>query len=204
MKQVFLTLKFFEAIGYLPTIEDVLDFFITKNLAKRYKKDELNLIIADLIKSRKVVLFDELYLGLPGFNFEKQKEIHLNRIQVSKMILKKIKRYERFFAFIDPLGFFGLLGENSEINLLILNGRPSPLHRFVLRLIKVKDPLIIYESNLEFKSTDIRSAFYLLKMPQIYSKSGVYEKFIFKNSWIFEYFGNYPVDKISINYKVVL
>ncbi|PIR42764.1 hypothetical protein CO058_03315 [candidate division WWE3 bacterium CG_4_9_14_0_2_um_filter_35_11] len=204
MKQIFLTLKFFDAIDHLPTREEVLDFFVTKNLSRQYKRDELNSIISDLIKSREVVLFEDLYLGLPDSNFEIRKAKQLEKIMVSKLILKKLKKHKKIFNFIDSLDLFGLFGKYSEINLIILNEKLSPLHRFILKLMKIKDPLIIYESDLRFKSGDIRSAFYLLKMPHAYSKPGVYEKFIFKNPWIFEYFGNYPVDKISLSYKVVI
>ena len=203
MKQVFLTLKFFEAIDYLPTKEDVLDFFVTKGLDKKYKREDLNKIISDLIIAKEIILFEDLYLGLPDLNFEIRKSKQLERIAVSKLILRKIKKHNRIFSFIDTLSFFGLYGMSSETNVLILEDKLSPLYRFILKLIKIKDPLIIYTSDLVFKSHDIKSAFYLLKMPHVYSKLGVYEKFIFKNPWIFDYFGNYPVDKVSLSYKVV-
>lgn len=203
-KQVFLTLKFFEAMGYLPTREEVLDFFVTRNSSTRYKRDDINAVISKLILSKEIVLHEDLYITLPGAIFDLMKEKHLEKIKVSKLILKKISGRKQLLNLMSSIDFIGLFGKNSEVNLIILNEKLSPLHRFILKLMKIKDPLIIYEDDLRFKSMDIKTAFYLLKMPHAYAKQGVYEKFIFKNPWIFEYFGNYPVDKISLNYKVVL
>ena len=204
MVDIILTLKFFDSIDYLPTRASVLDFFITKDISKQYKRDEINEEIWKLAKSGKIVLFDDIYLGLPGWNFEEKLAAHMNRITDSKVILKKFKKYTKYFKFMKVVDLVGIYGKNSEKNFCILNSEFSRFDKLILKFLGIKDPIIIYTSNLKVENKNFKTAYYLLKMPIAYTKPGIYEKFIFKNPWIFDYFGNYPVDKISLNYKVVL
>ena len=204
VESILLTFKFFEAVEYLPTRQELLDFFITKDLDKQFKRDEINACISELIESKNILVFDEIYLGLNSWDFATIKRGFVERVRLSKAIVKKLKKYSKFFKLISPIVFVSVYGKFSETNFLILSNELNLFHKFILRILKIKNPIVMHEADFKYKNHDIRSAFYLLKMPHVFAKAGAYEKFIFKNPWIFDYFGNYPVDKISLNYKVVL
>lgn len=58
--------------------------------------------------------------------------------------------------------------------------------------------------SLEVPKKDLRMAYKLLFLHPIINKDGIYEKFMHKNGWIFNYFANYPLQKISLGYRVNL
>jgi hypothetical protein len=58
------------------------------------------------------------------------------------------------------------------------------------------------ESNLVLSEQSTKDALEILFIENIYNKENTYEKFLHKNLWIFNEFSNYPLSKISMNFKV--
>ena len=217
-RSILKTLREFTKLNVVPTLEDLfysLDTSEFKNPAiKRVAFDEA---LQDLIKSKEVLIGeveDILLAVLPGTQSESAEEVvnyrRSHRKEI-KDIAKKLDKLKKF-NFVLNISTLNLLpakdGPENYIYIFVKNDSQKIAKFFIKMLLLGKNIWLRHIKIIEysdikryFPERQVQSAYKLANLRSIFNKSNFYENLIYQNRWVFEILGNFPVSRISLNYK---
>jgi len=217
-KAVLKTLKYRGIFNYPLTIREIYEYLITDELKKTVPKEEFQNAINSLITKNLVKRVNGYYCcGCDDFSdlIHRRKK----REAVSRARYREIKKMLDIFSKIDLIRFIGVSGavaagnadEKSDINLFVIAKTnsvwtarfwTSMYTKFKPKAKHVKFNIFVSSSNLEWGDKNIYTAHEILLLKPLFNKGAVYEKFIQKNLWVFDYFSNYPFEKVSMDFRV--
>lgn len=217
-RSILKTLREFSKLNVIPTIEDLyysLDTSEFKNPS--IKKPLFDEAFEELVNTREVLtakIEDILLVALADSGFTKINDIldyHRVHRKDIKSITKTLNRLSKL-PFVLNISTLNLLpakeGPENYVYIFVKNNSRN-LTKFLtknllwrkrrwLRHIKI----IEFEDIKEyFVERQTQSAYKLANLKAIFNNDNFYENLIYKNRWVFEILGNFPVSRISLNYK---
>lgn len=198
-------------------IEEIFNFYINSQKAP-IDKNFLGSILEILSASNIIYTNDEGFVSLSD-NLEESLKVRLDLEEETKTRIKKAKRLLSIFKKLPFIRFIGVYGQSSlgriskdsKADLIIITeSETANLTKFLLtNYLKITGSLKLFKiskifetDNIEWDSKDPISAIQLLKLTTIFNKDQTYESLIGSNNWIFETFSNYPLEKVSWNFKL--
>lgn len=211
------TLREFDKLEVFPTIDDVYYSLDTSELKKAFKRDIFDEAIEDLLQDREIFISradDLFFVSLQDINSVHAKEILEYRKVYRKEIKNIAKKLEIFkkFPFLLNISTFNLVPfkeHNRDQIYLFVKNNSKRIMWFLLKvrffLSKKRLPRITIVEHQDLKSIfperQIQSAYKMANLHAIFNKNNFYENFLYKNKWVFEILGNFPVSRISLNYR---
>lgn len=211
------TLREFDNLNVFPTLEDVYFSLDTSEAKKSFKRDIFDESIEDLIASEEIFISraDDLFfvssnLIPPGFALEileyrknYRKEIKKFTTQIG--ILKSLP----FLLNISTLNLIPLKPNKDKQIYIFVKNNSAKLTMFLLKIrfffdkkkLNTIEVIEYSESQRCFPQRKVQSAYKLANMHPIINKNNFYEGLIYENKWVFEILGNFPVSRISLNYR---
>lgn len=217
-RSILKTLREFSKLNVVPTIEDLfvsLDTSEFKNPSiKRPLFDEA---FDELVQNREVLAaeIDEIILAaLPDVQTDSAKDVVNYRRSYRKDVRDIVVKLEylKKFGFVLNISTLNLLPakEGPEIYIYIfVKNNSRKIVKFLTKTLLIgKGSWIrhikILEYNdvkLYFPEKQVQSAYKLANLRPVINKNNFYENLIYQNRWVFEILGNFPVSRISLNYK---
>lgn len=154
------------------------------------------------------------FIGISSGDFEsKVEEINkLNAISRDKFreVEKKLLGLRKY-SFIKYIGVtgnvsYGLADSDDLVDVIVLS--PEGTQNVATSLAKLLGARLRSKINLEvgdeieLPSNNVEAAYQLLTMATIVNSGKVYESMVGASPWVFEIFRNYPLDKVSFNFRV--
>lgn len=156
------------------------------------------------------------YKSAEGIGEEVKKRII--KAESARNACKRLKSKEKYLKKIGKLKYLGVFGSFSNVknpdgkeSLLVIVEEKSlestikKLNIF-FKLFRLSNKfgieIVIEEPIKALDSKSIGEAKNLMSLEHVVNKDSTYERLIHKNLWIFEYFSNYPLNKLSMSYRV--
>jgi len=212
-KAIVATLRYFEFFDYPATFEEIYLF-----LTKKTNKKRLKATLDNLLLQRKLKYTLGEYSISSNKNLKSLRQKLLLRRAISKNKLNKIQFYIKILSLFFQIKLIGLSGsmammnaqENDDIDLFIITaykklwtGRLVALilvqilglrRSFGQKSIKDKVCLNLFfdESNLcvPKQKRNLYVAHEILQMKPLVDKDNIYQRFLWKNNWIYDIFPN--------------
>jgi len=217
-KSILKTLKYRAIFSYPLTAIELYEFLITdelkKTVAKANFEKSLNKLISEGLIQRKDGYF---YPSGGDFSFyihqRKKREMYSrDKYRYINELLKGISK-NKYIKFIGVTGSVaaGNAPDGDDIDLFIVCEENSVwICRFLVflylklrfKLGKVCPNIFVSVANLSWKDKNVYTAHEVLLLKPVFNKDKTYEKFIQKNIWAFDYFANYPFEKIRMDYHI--
>lgn len=199
-------------------IEDVTHFFINTTETAQVENNLIVTKLKELESEQKIFVSEDGFISFSKNISEqvqkrlKTEESTRQKIKFANKILKGLSRFD-FIRFVGVTGDapFGRIDPHAKIKLIIIADRDTKnlaevivknYLRFQFVLKKFEISRIIEIDNLRWDQTNPVSGIMLLNLQPILSKDKTYENLMASNSWIFEIFSNYPLEKISWGFRV--
>ena len=196
------TLKYF-AIKESPlTLEELFIYTDTSIVKSNIKKDEYINVLDQMCLKHLVSKYGEdiEYYSLYGSQFKRRKPL-IPEIKLPKSFIILFATINNIF--LDNLDndtphFYAVVKNNTlNISKYLINRKLKTLKckKYVLNIVEEKDAFTLV------KVKDLNTAYLLISLHPLINDLKFYEYFLYKNLWIFNYLGNYPLDRINLSYR---
>ena len=227
---IFLLINNKEFFNLPPTTEELYEFLITTKLNGRVSKDQFEKVLVELMTSGKLFKHEEYVWNdersLEASVLARKEAIAFSRqkfLDLQKFLTKRIYSKGLYFAGVtgritlgleDPSGLnlskqasSGEVVSDSNVKIAVILDKKGFLNnfsskKFLADIDKKGLEVIILPDDLNWPSKSIFNAFELIALKPVISQNGIYEKIIAKNIWIYDFFSNYPLRKVSSEFRV--
>jgi len=217
-KAIIKTLKYRSIFEFPISLEELHEFLISDGLSSPVDKDLFTQSVSSLVDKKGIGHYNGYFYLDPNFNenliIRREKHETYSRAKYREAE-KLLKIFEKF----NMIRFIGVTGsvaaanahEKDDIDLFIITSKNTVwINRFLMfsylklrfKLGRFCPNIFIDEENLKWPDQNIYIAHDILLMKPLLNKDKTYEKFIHNNIWIFNYFINYPLQKISMDFRV--
>ncbi len=197
------TLKYSFIFNFPLSVLEIHKYLISK---EKIEIKEIENFLMELYKEKKVVKKENIYSLLGAKNIWFTSKVKSEKS--FEKILQKTKKdlfLLKLFPFIKFIGLTGSVSAknikaNSDIDLFTITSKNTVWFTrfFVVLYLKIIRKykkvycanIYINEKDLEWESKNIYIANEIARLYPIINKQKTYEKFIYKNKWIFEYLKN--------------
>ena len=216
-RSILKTLREFYRLEVVPTVEDLYYSLDTSELKASVKKNLFDEAFDELIHAREVVVvrIDDLFfvstIDKPQENANEVLAYRKAYRKEIKYIAEKLNKLKHlpFLLNVSTLNLIPLKENHKDQIFVFVKNDSKKIAHLILRLkfLFRKDWLskvkILEHRDLKdyFPERQIQNAYKLANLHPIINKNNFYENLIYNNRWVFEILGNFPVNRISLNYR---
>ena len=199
-------------------IEDIVHFFINTTETAQVENNLIVSKLKELETDQKIFVSEDGFISFfNDIDGQVQKRLKTEestrqKIKYAEKILNGLSKFD-FIRFVGVMGDapFGRIDTNVKIKLIIIADKETQhlasvvvknYLRFKFALKKFEISTILESDNLRWPQNNPASGIMLLNLQPILNKDKTYENLMASNSWIFEIFSNYPLEKISWGFRV--
>ena len=219
------TLKCKELDFEIMSIQDIKDYLLLDDPVYISETD-FNQSINNLLLQNKIYEYQG-FISTDKQILENKVEAIQQELKKTRKLISKIQSVSKIYDDYDKIQAVCIdtltLKKYNKTNLIVIHNEIVPRQadwKFKIytkikripnyKLIKINEnslnkfvEILINESaSLNAKPTyNIKLAYQILMIKPLHNKGG-YERLMHQNMWIFDYFKNYPMKKISLGYKV--
>lgn len=197
---------------------ELYEMLITNESPKRIMRNEFEVTLENLLKKGLVVKSSGYY----SMGSSDILNLIITREVQNKYARQKIRNAEKDLSILSKakfIRFIGVIGgvsagrcnavTKTELFVICTKGFEKVSNiavSGVLRLRRKSGKYIVQKpfclSESESKINNVLKAYEILMIKPLINNQGTFEKYIHINSWIFDYFVNYPLSKMSDEYRI--
>jgi|688.fasta_scaffold00773_52 hypothetical protein len=214
-RSILKTLREFNLLGVIPTLEDLYYSLDTSEFKTSVKRPIFDELLEDLLHSDEIGISSTegiffVYIDKSSIpeNVVEYRRAYKKRISALNKRLEKIQKLP-YVLNISNLNLIPLLNSGQTQFYVFAKNNSGSLISFILKMLLIdKHDQLKYIKVVEyndikniFPERNAQSAYKLANLHPIVNKDNFFENLIYANKWVFEILGNFPVSKVSLNYR---